>query len=183
MVASAGAPSSPFCPDVSTPAIVAELGRTPRSSSCSCFSATVLAAGESASFSCPGSSTLSASAVFAEALARLPCSVSALPATSSELPGSSASEERCPVGTTARSTTPITYRQHASHCFEWGRERATNPKPPESNLQGVCCMCLLPRSPTGPSRKSKCPVYAATRSAESRRPQCRRGKQVPPARR
>ncbi len=51
--------------------------------------------------------------------------VSALPATSSELPGSSASEEPRPVGTTARSTTPITYRQHASHCFEWGRERAT----------------------------------------------------------
>ena len=77
MVASAGAPGSPFYPDVSAPTIVAELGGTPRSSSCSCFSATVLAAGESASSSCPGSSTLSASAVFAEALARLPCSVSA----------------------------------------------------------------------------------------------------------
>ena len=25
----------------------------------------------------------------------------------------------------------------------------TNPKPPESNLQGVCCMCLLPGSPLG----------------------------------
>lgn len=53
VVASAGVPSSPFCPDVSAPAIVAELGRTSRSSSRSCFSATVLAAGESASSSLP----------------------------------------------------------------------------------------------------------------------------------
>ena len=59
----------------------------------------------------------------------------------------------------------------------------TNPKPPESNLQGVCCIYLLLGSPTEPSRKSKYPVYAATRAAGLRRPQYRRGKQVPPARR
>lgn len=52
----------------------------------------------------------------------------------------------------------------------------TNSKPPESNLQGVFCICFLLGSPTGPSQMSKYPMYAANRAAESRRPQCKRGR-------
>ena len=54
--------------------------------------------------SCAARAGWIALAASAEALAWLPCSVSALPATSTELPGSSASEEPRPISITARST-------------------------------------------------------------------------------